>query len=187
MRGGGGRLPALDNAAAEARAVAAASGGAALVDNDVTVPAIRSALSSSRYVHVAAHGGQVPYASSLHWIQTGEGGGDGRLRASDLFDLDLSGLELVTLSTCESGTLTFDEFGDPRGIPGALFLAGADAVVATMWPVETDIAQFFFERLYRELAKEQLPFAAFVAAQRATRDESRQLRDWGAFTFMGRW
>ncbi len=187
VTGGGGRLPALANAADEARTIAAACGGTAVTDGNATTMAIRAALASSRFVHLAAHGGQVPYASSLHWLQTGERGGDGRLRALDLLDLDLRGLDLVTLSTCESGTSVFDEFGDQRGIPAVLFARGAQAVVGTSWPVESKVSQRFFEQLYTQIGAGLEPFAAFCAAQELVRAEHRQLRDWGAFFYSGRW
>jgi hypothetical protein len=184
---GGGELPGLPDAPEEARRIASACGGRAITDERVTVEAIRAALTSSRYVHIAAHGGQIPYASALHWVQTGEQDGSGRLRAADILDLDLRGLELVTLSTCESATLVFDEFGDPRGIAATLFARGAQAVVGTLWPIESTASQDFFERLYAGVGTGRAPFDAFSEAQRATRGDHPQSRDWGAFFYSGRW
>jgi len=93
----------------------------------------------------------------------------------------------VTLCACETGLGRVDPAGNLRGLPASLLGAGAEAVVATLWPVMADSAGFFFLRLHAELAGGQSRLQSFRAAQIATRAEYPALRDWGAFTYIGDW
>jgi CHAT domain-containing protein len=114
-------------------------------------------------------------------------GDDGRLRAADLLALDLNGLELVTLSACESALVRFDHADNPRGLAPTLLLRGADAVVGTLWPVKARVAETFFPALYGELSRNTGLLDAYALAMQRTRRTHSELRDWGAFYFMGDW
>ena len=76
------------------------------------------------------------------------------LTARDLTLLDsLRGCTLVFLSACEAGSTTLagpvDEYA---GLPAAMLLAGAQLVVAPMWPVTEPAAAPFTDCFYRQLA-----------------------------------
>jgi CHAT domain-containing protein len=113
-------------------------------------------------------------------------GGDGRLRAHEVLGLDLRGLELVTLGACETALGRIDYSDNLRGLPAALLLAGAGAVIGTLWEVTADASTTFFTELYRCLqAGDEDLIGAFRLAQRATRADHTEYRDWGAFYLTG--
>lgn len=182
------RLPRLDDSPAEAEAIAAACGTDASVDGAATESAFKAALQSRRYVHLRAHGRLYPDAPSFHTVFLHPADGeDGRLRAYEVLPLDLTGLELVTLGACETALGRVDQSDNPRGLPAALLLAGAQAVAGTLWPVFAEASTCFFTHLYETLMKDEESdvAGAFAAAQRATRERHPQYRDWGAFYLIG--
>lgn len=181
------RLPRLDDSADEARAIADRCGTTPVLDEGATEAAFRRALEFCRYVHLRAHGRLYVDAPSFHTVFLHPADGDdGRLRAYEILPLDLNGLELVTLGACETALGRVDQSDNPRGLPAALLLAGAHSVVGTLWPVLASASTFFFTELYRTLmAADGAVTFAFAAAQRATKREYPQYRDWGAFYLIG--
>ncbi len=171
-----------------AAAVAAAMGTTAVVGPDATRRRLLAALAGARYAHIAAHGAHNEWAP---WYQclflSPEGDDDGRVFAHDILQADLRGVELVTMSSCESALGRFDLNDNLRGLPAAFLAAGASAVIGCLWPVNPDAATAFFATLYARLAEDPDRRAAFRAAQVATHDRYPAYRDWGAFCFIGDW
>ena len=95
--------------------------------------------------------------------------------------------EILTLSACETALGRFDAGDNLRGLPASFLLAGARAVVGTLWPVETNASALFFTEFYGAVHDGAVPLDAFAAAQRATRARFPAYRDWGAFAFSGDW
>lgn len=107
--------------------------------------------------------------------------------AHDVLQADLRGVELVTLSSCESSLGRFDLHDNPRGLSAAFLAAGAQAVIGCLWPVRPAVATEFFVALYRHLAADPDRRAAFRAAQIHTRALHPAYRDWGSFNYIGDW
>jgi len=180
--------PEIPEAVQEAEAVATAFGTAPLLDAQASEPAVVDALRNATFVHIATHGEERPTAPCFHMLRVAPGaGGDGDVFAHELLGLDLRGLQLVTLSACETALGRFDTGDNPHGIPATLFLAGARTVIGTLWEVETFSSQTFFTTLYHALAAGASKRKAFQDAVAATRAARPQWRDWGAFCFSGDW
>ena len=182
-------LDELPEALLEAQVVARASGGHTLLDDNhtATKSAILAALQTSRWVHIASHGLHNPIAPMFQclYVPLESDGSGGEIYTHELAKLDLSHLELVTLSACETALGRVDEADNLLGLPAALFIAGASTVVGTLWTVESNAARAFFEVFYRELNRGAEPPEAFACAQRAVRKEFPEYRDWGAFHYSG--
>ncbi len=83
------------------------------------------------------------------------------LTAEDIRKVDLSGVKLVLLSSCESarGKMRFSSstadcsLAEPEGsgLAGAFFDAGASAVIASLWPVEDSAAVAFATAFFGQL------------------------------------
>lgn len=178
---------ALQDSAAEATAVAAVFGARPLLDEQATVSAFVQAAPETRYLHIRAHGRHNVGAPLFQTVfLSPSDGDDGRLCAHDVLRMDLSGVELITLSACETALGRVDRSDNPRGLPAAFLLAGARAVIGTLWPVLTEASTLFFTELYRVLEADQQPIPyAFAAAQRVTRRRFPAYRDWGTFFLIG--
>ena len=78
---------------------------------------------------------------------------DGRLYAFELMGWDLSGLDLLVLSACETGRGDEAFVGGVRGLPTAASLAGAKRALLTLWPVADDGTADFMVRFYEYLKR----------------------------------
>ena len=181
-------LPEITSAPDEALRVAVAFGAAPTLNADATQRALFDSLQSRRYVHLATHGALNLDAPAFQMLVVApESGSDGIVHAHELLQLDLRGLELVTLSACETALGRIDRADNPRGLPAALLLAGAETVIGTLWQVASDASRAFFVALYQALASGQSRRDAFRAAQIDVRARFPEARDWGAFYFLGAW
>lgn len=93
---------------------------------------------------------------------------DGRLYAFELMGWDLSGLDLLVLSACETGRGDEAFVGGVRGLPTAASLAGAKRSLLTLWPVADDGTADFMVRYYEHLKGGQ----TYAEALRNTRREA---------------
>jgi CHAT domain-containing protein len=128
-------------------------------------------------------------APSLQYlvVHPPEDGHAGRVFAHEILDLDLAGMDLVSLSACESALGRIDRADNLRGFPAALFSAGVSTVIGTLWEVNADASVLFFKVFYREYAGRARRLDAFRKAQVETRAQYPEYRDWGAFYLAGAW
>lgn len=75
---------------------------------------------------------------------------DGLLSASELSKFDMTGVEFVSLSACQTalGTITADGI---FGLQRALRMAGAKSMMVSLWPVGDESAYLLFKYFYKEL------------------------------------
>jgi len=159
----------------EVRAVTDAfSSGWVVEGRRATESRFRQAVTEVDVVHVATHGAMNALNPLFSFIEfqpgTGERGeDDGRLEVHEVLGLSISS-SLVFLSGCDTGlgaswSTQFDRGEDYATLALAFLYAGADNVVATLWPVEDEGAAAFAGRFYGEL-RETDPVEALARAQR---------------------
>ncbi|MFB7738469.1 CHAT domain-containing protein [Streptomyces sp. NPDC056112] len=168
--------------------VAEAIGATPLVGAQATREALLARMPGARFIHIAAHGSRNDIAGwrqCLHMTPSDRS--DGRVFANDILELDLRGVEMVTLSACESSSFRFDLLDNQRGLAPAFLMAGAAAVVGCLWEVHPDPATFFFRELHNALHSGTPKIEAFRTAQQNTRQHYPEYRHWGAFTYLGAW
>lgn len=182
------KLPLMTDSLVEAKEVARIFKTTPLLNKQATREAFFDALSQSRFVHLSTHGSHDADAPAFQTVYLSpNNGSDGRLFAHELLSHDLHGLQLLTLSACETALGRFDVDDNLRGMPASFFQAGVSTVIGTLWEAEIGAAREFFTVLYRELKAGAGRLEAFHTAQRETRASLPQYRDWGAFHFMGVW
>ena len=162
--------------------------GSRLIEN-ATRGAFLHSVRDVEYLHIAAHGShdvEAPWYQCL-FLSPGDDGGEGRVFAHEILALDLRGIELITLSACESALGRYDSNDNHRGLPAAFLLAGAATVIGALWPVTAPVASLFFEELYLLLGTGESKRDAYYQAQQTTRRSFPQYRDWGAFVLIGDW
>jgi len=81
----------------------------------------------------------------------GGNGGDGLLTAEELQGLDLTGVELVVLSACETGRGELAAGEGVLGLSRALAVAGARGFMLSLWSVPDDKTQKLMDGFYEGL------------------------------------
>jgi CHAT domain-containing protein len=142
-------LPELPESVAEAEAVASVYYVRPKLDRDATPKSVRHALEHARVVHLSTHGRHNVVAPGFQTLYLWPAdGSDGRLRAYEIATLDLAGLDVITLSACETALGRFDFSDNLRGLPATLLLGGVSAIVGTLWNVGPAVSLAFFKEFH---------------------------------------
>jgi CHAT domain-containing protein len=168
--------------------------GVIRLDEAFTEEALAEALESYQAIHVASH---FVFRAAQEWgsyLLLGDGG---QLTLERLRDwrFDFAGVELMTLSACETamggGRANGREF---EGFGALVQQRGAKAVLASLWPVADESTPVFMRHFYRARRDGLSKAAALQAAQRALLDQADTAGHgyahpyhWAPFVLMGNW
>ena len=177
---GGDTLPQIGQ---ELLAIAAAFGPGATLrrDADASRAVLLAEAPQADVLHLACHGrfrADSPAFSSLQL-------GDGPVTLQDLRALRLQA-SLVTLSACETGLSHLAPGDEVQGLVRAFLLAGAGAVLATLWPVDDAATAALVSHFYAALQAGVGPAAALQQAQAAAAAAGEHPFHWAAFALHGR-
>jgi CHAT domain-containing protein len=176
----GGALP---GAVEEARAVAAMYDATSLIEDELTLAALKVSAPHADLIHLAAHGIARTDAPLFSYLRLA----DGHQTALDCFDLQLD-CALVALSACESGRGLIAAGDEQIGLPRAFLYAGARAVLHSLWRIDDRSTRVLMERFYTELRAGRGKAAALRAAQLAhVRDGYTHPLLWASLTLVGDW
>ncbi len=114
---------------------------------------------------------------------------DGVLTATEAAGLDLVGTKLVVLSACETGIGRVDGAEGVTGLRRALVIAGAEAVVMSLWKVDDAATRDLMVAYHRELAKGGGRSESLRSAELAllASPERRHPYYWASFIASGDW
>ncbi len=133
-----------------------------------TEEATRKAASGRRILHFATHGffepvgaddtaplwrAGIALAGAGDAEQTHRRGDDGTLYAAEIASWDLSGVDLVVLSACDTAQGDRSYVEGLNGLPSALAIAGARRSLLARWPVSDQGAAIFMDRFYAHLVE----------------------------------
>ncbi len=131
------------------------------------------------------------------WLQAGlalaganseadPGGSEGSITAWEAATLDLRGTELVVLSACETGRGYIRNGEGVFGLQRAFQLAGARAILMSLWKVDDGVTRALMTEFYRRWLEYGDASEALREAVRALRSARPWLTpaDWGAFVVM---
>jgi tetratricopeptide (TPR) repeat protein len=167
---------------AEAREVAGVLPGAQLfLGPNATEDTLRLHGAHSRIVHIASHGyfrSETPMFSAIRL-------GDGYLNVYDLYHLRMPA-ELVTLSGCATGAASAAAGDELLGLTRGLFLAGARALVLSLWEVHDETASAFMKRFYGAFVAGASPVSALRNTMREIRDQRPHPYYWAPFVLTGK-
>jgi CHAT domain-containing protein len=179
----GGTLDAVGH---EAAAVGAAWPSSVLLEGqELTKARFLELAPRQGVIHFAGHGvGGEPGGSSALLLGPQE-----LLFANEIQRLDLTGVGLVYLSACSTASGALRPGEGPNSVARAFLSSGASAVVATLWPVDDEVAAALASRFYRFIRSGDAPAVALRRAQlellAGTKSPIRGAMSWAAFQLTG--
>ncbi|MCF2518540.1 CHAT domain-containing protein [Dyadobacter sp. CY351] len=181
-----GNLPHLQSSIDEATEIAKLFGISPIIENKVTEQTFIFSMSTSKWVHLSAHGlfdADAPCFQCL--LLSPDALDDGVLNAYELVDQNFANVEVLTLSACETALGRFDYSDNLRGLPAILLQTGVKTIIGTLWEVEQESSRHFFTGFYSQLKRGSGKLESFHLAQLETQKIYPDYRDWGAFYFTG--
>jgi CHAT domain-containing protein len=126
--------------------------GRSYLNGDFTLETLEDSLASkAQIVHIASHFRLVPGNIALSELLLGDGSMLGLDAISKMVSLDFNGLDILTLSACD--TASGEVKGDGAEVEGFGEIVqnrGASAVLASLWPVD-DLSTAFLMREFSRL------------------------------------
>ncbi len=180
-------LQPLPGAEREAAEVAALWGTKAWLGSEANEGRLYGLDGKVDLIHVAAHGFVDADSGSFSRIAlAADAAHDGDLEVRELLsEVDLSGVNLVVLSACDTGLGKRSGGDEIASLARAILYAGSPAVVSTLWRVDDAAAIELMASFYRRLQ-------AGVSAAESLRQAQVELRQrfpdpyyWAAFTLTG--
>jgi len=162
-------LPASKEEILSAQAATHSDGHSVLIGTNATKSAFeRSSLEQHAIIHLAVHGvanEKHPERAALILFSDSSSGDDGILEASEIVHLHTKA-DLVVLSACDTAVGRLQGEEGIANLSLAFQLAGARAVVSTLWTIDDTTALYLMKRFYAHLTTGNTVASALTAAKR---------------------
>ena len=179
-------LTSLSYVDEEARSVAKLYHSQLLPTGRATRAVFLKRASAYNVLHIAAHAelkAMSPLFSRI--LLSSDRDDSGAIEVREIYGMDLTKTDLVTLSACETQLGAQSKGDDIVGLNRAFIYAGASSVIASLWIVDDKATSLLMKAFYGHLKQGMSKAAALQAAQIATRKKYPHPYYWAAFVLTG--
>ena len=183
-----GVSPELPGAMREAKMVAAELRSAPMVGTAAKESLLYRLNGDVDLVHIAAHGFYEADTPPFSRVALAEGdGNDGNLEVHEILsDVDLTGVNLVVLSACQTALGKGSAGDEIVGLTRALLYAGTPGVLSTLWAIDDEATAALMRHFYcRLLIGDSAADALRYAQLQLLHGDYPDPRQWAAFTLNG--
>lgn len=152
------------------------SGFGVHIDNAAENPLLRSGL-------MLANASKTITGAATPDLQSND---NGVLTAYEAMNLNLDKTQLVVLSACETGLGEIKAGEGVYGLQRAFLVAGAEALIMSLWKVDDAATQLLMTSFYRNLIRLNDKQKAFKQAQLDLMSKYKEPYYWGAFVMIGK-
>jgi CHAT domain-containing protein len=183
--------PRLPGARTEAESVAKLLHTTPKLGSEATESLLYGLRGKVDLLHIAAHAGydaNSPLFSAVYLARSGDGKKDGTLSVDEIqSEVDLSGVNLVVLSACESGVGKRSGGDEIVGLTRAVLYAGSPGVISTLWRISDEATTPLIGKFYAHLLSGELAADALRNAQMELLSDEHyhDPRYWAAFVLTG--
>jgi CHAT domain-containing protein len=157
--------------------------GVTLMDSQANRDALFEHSKNSHVLHLASHGNFRQDNALFSSLRLS----DGWLTVRDIYQLDLTGCELVTLSACETGVNALTPGDEWIGLSRGFFSAGAPSLLVSQWVVDDAATAELMIDFYSRLQTGASPTTALRLSQCKLLREKPHPYFWAPFVVLGRW
>ena len=109
---------------------------------------------------------------------------DGILTAYEIMNLELSNVEMIVLSACETALGEISSGEGIYGLQRAFFVGGAKNLIMSLWKVDDQATKELMTTFYKEYLKKGDKRAAFISTQQKIKKKYKSPIYWGAFVML---
>ncbi len=147
-------------------------------------------LSPPSVLHIATHFKLMPGDEASSYLVLGDGNRISIAAMNRSFRYDFNGVELLTLSACETALGSDGTGMELEGFGALAQNKGASSVVATLWQVSDDATPDMMRNFYQGLLRDDLSKAGAIREaqmQMITSQDYAEPYFWAPFVIMGNW